>query len=121
MFSFVSVYKEDVNRLCEWPRPNGAATSWKSVIILVPVRLGGQDLNRNYITCVKVFLLFTPNLALLDGVLYTLLINSHFMFYEQKLLALHCCVGIIGGKPKHSLFFIGYQGMSNTLCFKKKD
>lgn len=29
----------------------------------------------------------------------------------QKLLTLHCCIGIIGGKPKHSLFFIGFQGL----------
>lgn len=74
-----TIYKEDVSRLCEWPSADGAATSWKSLILLVPVRLGGQELNTNYINCVK------------------------------KLLALHCCIGIIGGKPKHSLFFIGYQ------------
>ncbi|XP_074511716.1 cysteine protease atg4da-like isoform X1 [Sebastes fasciatus] len=70
-----TIYLEDVKSLCERPLPQ----PWKSVIILVPVRLGGQDLNPSYITCVK------------------------------KLLTLQCCVGIIGGKPKHSLFFVGFQ------------
>ncbi|XP_026204625.1 cysteine protease ATG4D-like isoform X2 [Anabas testudineus] len=71
-----TIYLEDVKKLCQRPPPH----SWKSVIILVPVRLGGQDLNPSYISCVK------------------------------KLLMLKCCIGIIGGKPKHSLFFVGFQG-----------
>ncbi|KAM4634607.1 cysteine protease atg4da [Polymixia lowei] len=77
-----TVYIEDVRRLCKQPLSGGCvgtSQSWKSVIILVPVRLGGQDLNPSYITCVK------------------------------KLLTLECCIGIIGGKPKHSLFFVGFQ------------
>ncbi|XP_034750463.1 cysteine protease ATG4D-like [Etheostoma cragini] len=70
-----TIYLEDVKGLCERPPPQ----PWRSVIILVPVRLGGQDLNPSYIPCVK------------------------------KLLTLQSCVGIIGGKPKHSLFFVGFQ------------
>lgn len=45
-----SVYEEDLKSLCERP----AHHCWKSVILLVPVRLGGQTLNPSYIACVKV-------------------------------------------------------------------
>lgn len=48
-------------------------------ILLVPVRLGGESINEIYVDSLKMFFQM-PN-----------------------------CIGMIGGRPKHSLYFIGYQ------------
>ncbi|RWS27277.1 cysteine protease ATG4D-like protein [Leptotrombidium deliense] len=52
---------------------------WRGVIIFVPVRLGGDKFNPIYTSCIK----------------------SMFMHPS--------CIGIIGGRPKHSLYFVGVQ------------
>lgn len=58
---------------------------WKSLILLVPLRLGTEKLNPIYNDCLK------------------------------AMLSLDNCIGIIGGRPKHSLFFVGYQGGNGFL------
>lgn len=52
---------------------------WTSLILLVPVKLGTDKLNPIYGPCLT------------------------------SLLTLEFCIGIIGGRPKHSLYFVGYQ------------
>jgi cysteine protease ATG4 len=53
--------------------------TWKSLILLIPLRLGNERLNPIYADCLK------------------------------AMLSLEYCVGIIGGRPKHSLYFVGFQ------------
>ncbi|XP_033219985.1 cysteine protease ATG4D isoform X2 [Belonocnema kinseyi] len=69
-----AVYLDDVRRLCET-----SEGKWKSLILLVPLRLGTDKLNPSYAPCLT------------------------------ALLSLESCIGIIGGRPRHSLYFIGYQ------------
>lgn len=58
----VSVYKEDVIDLCTKCKncynPSCQDKFWRSVLILVPVRLGSEALNQIYIPCLQVSLLF---------------------------------------------------------------
>ncbi|XP_039195021.1 cysteine protease ATG4C isoform X3 [Crotalus tigris] len=73
-----TVYKSDViDALC--PFTDSEKTSVKSIIILIPVRLGGERTNMEYFEFVK------------------------------GILSLDYCIGIIGGKPKQSYYFAGFQ------------
>ncbi|KAL7020612.1 hypothetical protein ACKWTF_011587 [Chironomus riparius] len=53
--------------------------TWKHLVLLIPLRLGHEKLNPIYSDCLK------------------------------AMLSLEWCIGIIGGRPKHSLYFVGYQ------------
>ena len=72
----VSVYVEDVREMCHWDKPSPD----RSVVILIPIRLGESIMNPVYIPCIR------------------------------GLFELKHCIGIVGGKPKHSLYFVGIQG-----------
>ncbi|XP_071421224.1 cysteine protease ATG4C [Pithys albifrons albifrons] len=73
-----TVYSSDViDRQCSFLDSGKAGT--KAVIVLVPVRLGGERTNTDYLEFVK------------------------------GILSLEYCVGIIGGKPKQSYYFAGFQ------------
>ena len=69
-----TIYRQDVIEMC---LKDGKFTP---CIILISIRLGGEDLNEIYVPSLKFF------------------------------LDMENCIGLIGGKPKHSLYFIGYQG-----------
>ena len=108
----IAVYKQDVIDLCtrrhgsssrhtstsEGCSPPSSQRSgsqsmvepWRALLLLIPVRLGGEVLNPVY----------TPAI--------------------QTILANDMCLGIIGGKPKHSVFFVGFQGKSASSATNKE-
>lgn len=62
---------------------------WKPLILVIPLRLGLSDLNASYVGAIKVA-------------------------FENKQN-----IGIIGGRPNHALYFIGYAGKdSNAIKIK---
>jgi cysteine protease ATG4 len=93
-FASFLVYIQDIVDLCDIPqsKPQAptqslhSACSWRALILLVPVRLGAEKLNSVYGPCLT------------------------------ALLTLENCIGIIGGRPKHSLYFVGFQGKSLEIC-----
>lgn len=64
------------------------SVQWKSLILLVSLRLGTERLNHIYADCLK------------------------------AMLSLDYCIGIIGGRPRHSLYFVGYQGKISFISTK---
>ncbi|XP_066547923.1 cysteine protease ATG4C isoform X2 [Amia ocellicauda] len=77
-----TVYRADViDSHQECTRGPGAEPSAdrRAVIILIPVRLGGEKTNPEYFDFVK------------------------------GILSLEYCIGIIGGKPKQAYYFVGFQ------------
>lgn len=69
-----AVYVQDIIDECAQPDE-----TWKSLVIMIPVRLGVEKFNYIYGQCLT------------------------------RLLSHENCIGIIGGRPKHSLYFVGYQ------------
>ena len=59
--------------------PSLTYSTWTPVLILIPLKLGSEKSNPLYSSCLKSF------------------------------LATDTCLGIMGGKPKHSLYFVGFQ------------
>uniref|UniRef100_A0A6J0URR0 Cysteine protease n=1 Tax=Pogona vitticeps TaxID=103695 RepID=A0A6J0URR0_9SAUR len=73
-----TIYKSDViDMQCSFV--DSERSDARSVIILIPVRLGGERTNMEYLEFVK------------------------------GILSLDYCIGIIGGKPKQSYYFAGFQ------------
>jgi hypothetical protein len=72
-----TIFKQDVIDLC---CKNDTNNNFMPCIILISVRLGGEELNEIYVDTLKAY------------------------------FRMDLCIGMIGGKPKHSLYFIGYQG-----------
>lgn len=92
-----TIYNQDIfdecysheNQSVPWQNHHPATSSvhvvmkkiitWKPLILLIPLRLGHEKLNPIYGDCLK------------------------------AMLSIEWCIGIIGGRPKHSLYFVGYQ------------
>ncbi|XP_055364324.1 cysteine protease ATG4C isoform X3 [Betta splendens] len=80
----VSTERSDAPPLTQNNQQASASTlqDSRAVIILVPVRLGGEKTNPEYFEFAKV---------------------------RNSILSLEYCIGIIGGKPKQACYFVGFQ------------
>lgn len=72
--------REEESKEKEKGEGNGGGEGWNPLLVFVTSRLGVDKLNPHYV----------PHL--------------------KQLLASEVCVGILGGRPKASLYFVGYQG-----------
>ncbi|VVC26697.1 Hypothetical protein CINCED_3A005857 [Cinara cedri] len=74
----------EVNTLCtlieQTPKPNCSKKKWKPLVLVIPLRLGISAINPAYVQGVKMCFTFSQSL------------------------------GIIGGRPNHALYFIGFVG-----------
>lgn len=84
---FDECYSQEIHPIAPWQNKNdpspskkkGNTIAYKQLILLIPLRLGQEKLNQIYEDCLK------------------------------AMLSLEWCIGIIGGKTHHSLYFVGYQ------------
>ncbi|KAL0488343.1 autophagy-related protein ATG4 [Acrasis kona] len=76
----------NINQQCDpTPNTNDETQTWKPVVILIPIRIGLEHMNPIYSDSIK------------------------------KTFQIPQSLGIMGGKPKSSLYFIGYQ--DNDLLY----
>ncbi|XP_035218665.1 cysteine protease ATG4B-like isoform X2 [Stegodyphus dumicola] len=87
--SYQSIWYTDcIEKRCpRWQSVNSATreTSWRPMLLFIPLRLGLSKFNAVYIKNLK----------------------NTFMFKQS--------IGIIGGKPRHAVWFIGYSG-DELIC-----
>jgi len=77
-----SLYLDEITALCTKDSPNN---KWKSLFIMIPLRLGLDSLNAVYFSSL------------------------------QGVFKMPQSLGIVGGKPRAAMYFIGYQD-SHLLC-----
>jgi hypothetical protein len=77
------LYRDEINKICR----NRKTPVWRSVIIIIPLRLGLDTINDVY----------HENL--------------------RNVFTLPQSLGIIGGKPRAAMYFVGYQGREFSRNF----
>ncbi|KAL1123767.1 hypothetical protein AAG570_001540 [Ranatra chinensis] len=75
-----TIVANDIRRLCRGDFKRPRAKSWKPLVLIVPLRLGINEINPIYVNGLKTCFTFSQSL------------------------------GVIGGKPNHALYFIGCVG-----------
>ncbi|KJH46766.1 peptidase family C54 [Dictyocaulus viviparus] len=79
-------------------------TSDLSMLLALDGQVFIGDIERECLSWSKRLLLFVPLR------LGTVCVNSLYNYHVRQLLSLKTCLGILGGKPHHSLYFIGCFG-----------